>query len=241
MTGVQTCALPICTGLQLAGGTLNVTNLLTVLPGATLTGGASANTSIASANVQGTVNPNNTAMNISTLNLLVGGVLKGNGTINGTVNNNGGSVSPGNSPGVLTISGNYVQGPTGTLNIEIGGLAVPGTNYDRVNVLGNTTLNGTLAVQQFNSFVPSPGNGVSFITTGGSSTGQFTTILLPPAFAGMSVVYGSRFTDLLLPLNQPPAGSQSQLIASTQPILIYEERDIFTEEEKKDIFNYICK
>ena len=83
------------------------------------------------------------------------------------------------------------------------------------------------------------GNGVSFITTGGSSSGAFTSILLPPAFAGMSVVYGSQFTDLLLPLNQAPSGGTNSLIAASQPILIYEERNIFTEEEKKDIFKVL--
>ena len=38
------------------------------------------------------------------------GTVSGNGTIGGDVNNDGGTVSPGNSPGVLSINGNYSQG-----------------------------------------------------------------------------------------------------------------------------------
>jgi hypothetical protein len=170
--------------------------------------------------------------------LNVQGLLKGIGSINGNVFNSG-TVSPGNSPGLLNIIGNYVQVNTGVLNIEVGGVTGPGVNFDRVAVTGNTTLNGTLAVQQFNNFVPSIGSGVSFITTGGSSSGAFTSILVPPAFAGVSVVYGSQFTDLLLSSSQAPSGITNSLIAASQPILIYEERDIFTNEEKKDIFKVL--
>ena len=71
------------------------------------------------------------------------GSLSGHGTIiapggvgvAGGVNNFAGTVSPGNSPGVLTIEGDYTQGAAGVLAIEIGGLEA-GYDYDQLAVTG---------------------------------------------------------------------------------------------------------
>jgi len=52
------------------------------------------------------------------------GIIKGNGTISGSITNDG-TISPGLSPGKITISGNYAQGSTGVLNMQIGGKRRP--------------------------------------------------------------------------------------------------------------------
>ena len=78
----------------------------------------------------------------STINLN-GGVLGGDGTVTASVANNFGSVAPGVSPGILTITGTYTQASTASLDIEIGGTTV-GTQYDRLAVGGTATLDGTL-------------------------------------------------------------------------------------------------
>jgi outer membrane autotransporter protein len=70
-----------------------------------------------------------------------GGTLGGNGFIGGTVINNG-LVSPGNSPGTLTIKGNYSQEAAGGLVIQIASPSV----YDKLNVGGSALLGGTLFV-----------------------------------------------------------------------------------------------
>ncbi len=50
-----------------------------------------------------------------------GGLLDGNGTITGSVNN-AGTISPGFAlPGLITVSRNYTQEPSGQLYIELGG------------------------------------------------------------------------------------------------------------------------
>ena len=91
----------------------------------------------------------------------VDGTLKGRGVVNGNVTNYG-ITAPGNSPGVLTINGNYHE--NGTLQIEIGGNAGPGVNpngWDQVAVTGVTTLNPTtsvLQIQQYNGFTPTKGD-----------------------------------------------------------------------------------
>ena len=61
------------------------------------------------------------------------------------LNNTGGTVAAGASPGTLTINGDYTQGPGGTLQEEIAG-TTPGTQFDQLVVTGDVTLDGTLAI-----------------------------------------------------------------------------------------------
>jgi hypothetical protein len=96
-----------------------------------------------------------------------GGVLKGAGVINGNVVN-AAAVDPGDSPGILTINGNYTQTAAGTLNIEIGGRTA-GSQYDRLAVSGTATLDGTLSVTLVNGFQPSPGDTFAVLTFGAHS------------------------------------------------------------------------
>src|SRR5205814_165215 len=65
----------------------------------------------------GTLAVNGSATSAVTVNSSA--TLAGTGTITGNVSNSG-TVAPGNSPGVLTITGNYTQTTGGTLVIEIG-------------------------------------------------------------------------------------------------------------------------
>ncbi len=229
-------------GLALAGGTLNVTNVLTVSSGATLSGGAgtlNAGTVIISNG--GVLTPGGGTVTIGTTNIQAGGTLNGVGTVAGNVITDG-IVSPGNSPGILTIAGNFVQGSAGLLNIELGGLT-PGTGFDQLVVTGNASLNGTLGLLQvpLSGFVPAPGSSYRFLSVGGSSSGTFSSILIPAAFAGMAVSYQSQFTEALVPVPISNAPQSNNLIAASQPIVIYEERATFTEEERKDIFEQLCK
>ena len=49
-----------------------------------------------------------------------------------------GKLAPGNSPGIVTVQGNYTD--AGTLDLELGGVT-PGTQHDQVRVTGNVTIN----------------------------------------------------------------------------------------------------
>ena len=92
-----------------------------------------------------------------------GGLLGGTGTIGGFVIN-AGVVSPGDSPGTLTINGNYVEVGSSTLRIEIGGLN-SGVNSDllQVNGAGGASLAGTLQLIRINNFMPMSGERVTII------------------------------------------------------------------------------
>lgn len=84
-------------------------------------------------------------------------------------------VRPGDSPGILTIDGNYEQTALGSLEIEIGGLTA-GTQHDRLVVNGNATLAGRLDLPLINAFTPSVNDEVTILTAGGSISGGFDSI-----------------------------------------------------------------
>lgn len=132
------------------------------------------------------------------------GDLAGVGTVNGNVTNYGGTVSPGDPlgvPGVLTVSNNYMQTPSATLTVQIGGTD-PG-QISVLNVLGNANLNGSLDPELINGFVPDVGQ--SFTILGYASvTGSFSHIKNPVFDHGTkrwTLVYGPTGTSLVVVRN----------------------------------------
>jgi hypothetical protein len=110
-----------------------------------------------------------------------GGQLSGSGQVLG-VNNQGGLVSPGNSPGTLTIGSGGLNSVGGGLLIEFGS-----SGRDRLIVGGPVTLNGTTVQFSFiEGYAPTAGDSFEFITTGGvmpNLTGvQYTVSGLQPGF-----------------------------------------------------------
>ena len=113
-----------------------------------------------------------------------GATLAGSGFINGSVTMFG-SISPGNSPGTLTINGNFSQGPSGIFNEEI----ASATNYDRLVVSGHANLDGTLRLTLLNGFKPAPGDRFTILTAAQGISGQFRNVV-SPAGQAFQVTYG---------------------------------------------------
>ena len=129
--------------------------------------------------------------------VLPGAFLGGHGVIGGNLTNMG-IVSPGNSPGTLTVNRNFVQPASGVLKIEIAGLD-PG-QHDLLAIGGAATLGGTLQLVQLNGFRFSGlGQKVVFLTAAGGVNGQFATVINPFASDSMlsaAVVYSSNAVSL---------------------------------------------
>ncbi|MBV9275684.1 MAG: autotransporter domain-containing protein [Verrucomicrobia bacterium] len=104
------------------------------------------------------------------------GFLGGTGLIGGNLVNDG-IVNPGNPVGTLTVSGDYTQTSSGTLRIQIAGLA-PG-QFGLLAVGGHASLAGTLQLVALNGFKLQVGNTITFLTAGGGVSGSFTTIQNP--------------------------------------------------------------
>ena len=119
--------------------------------------------------------------NISGDLTLHGGSLLGEGTIFGNLENVAATVSPGASPGVLTVAGDYTQGAAGTLMMEIGGLS-RGSGFDLLEVSGAATLDGTLDLPQYGGFISNVGDTFRLLSYG-SVYGDFAAITADAGFA----------------------------------------------------------
>jgi hypothetical protein len=121
-----------------------------------------------------TVNGTLASPQLATPQLIVNsGTLLGTGIIQGGVQNLG-RVSPGRSPGILTIQGDYTQTADGVLDVEIGGTAA-GAEYDQLRVGGTAVLDGTLNVLLVNGFTPELGDTFEVLQLA-SRQGNFTAV-----------------------------------------------------------------
>ena len=107
-----------------------------------------------------------------------GGILQGAGSINGGLTvGTGGSLHPGNSPGIVTVNGTYSN--TGALAVDIlkaaGGA---GTGYSRlvVNSTGVTVLGGTLQINVLTGAVIMAGDRFDIVHAAGGLTGTFAQL-----------------------------------------------------------------
>ena len=143
---------------------------------------------------------------IGTTTISNGAFLRGNGGINGDLVNNG-TVAPGFSPGTLLIAGNFTQGPSGTLEIEL----ASAIDFDRLIIGGTATLGGTLQLIALDGYDPINDSFI-FLTATGGVIGTFDTTLSPSAALTPVVTYNAN--DVTLTFTQVPfvtfAGTPNQ-------------------------------
>ena len=101
-----------------------------------------------------------------------GGTLGGIGSIGGNVIN-AGNVSPGHSPGTLSLTGNYTQTAAGTWTEEI----ASNSSFDHLAVGGTANLSGTLSIVRLNNFIPTNGTLFTILTSGSGRVGTFSSVL----------------------------------------------------------------
>jgi autotransporter-associated beta strand protein len=113
-----------------------------------------------------------------------GATLGGSGTVGALTINSGGFVTPGNSPGILTV-GNYSQ--AGQYTAEIAGTTA-GTGHDQIDVAGTVNLTGGTLVTMFSGSY-TPGNIVFILRNDGTDaiTGTFAGL----AQGATAASYGS--------------------------------------------------
>ena len=113
--------------------------------------------------------------------IITEGTVSGNGTVAGSVDNSGGTIAPGNSPGILTIDGNLNNGASGTIAVEIEGTSGAGDSagHDQIQVTGSSTLDGTLSITTGSYADPTTRavrDTFTVIASAGGSTGAFGTV-----------------------------------------------------------------
>ena len=73
------------------------------------------------------------------------GIVRGSGQVIGNLIQSNATISPGNSPGILLVTGNYTN-VGGLLDLELADTGVAGTAYDQLRVTGTITVSNALPV-----------------------------------------------------------------------------------------------
>ena len=167
------------------GASLTLTGANSAMAGQ-FTGTANINSGILAVN--GTFG--DTSANAATVNVNTGGTLHGAGTIAGSVNVLGGTVSAGNSPGTLAVAGDYALNNASTSLFELGAPGVVGgSSNDLITVGGNLTLDGTLSLVSATNAANSPVSGAyRLYNYSGNLSGGFGTVTTP-TFGSSALVY----------------------------------------------------
>lgn len=124
----------------------------------------------------------------NTVNFTNTGTLQGVGAFNfsGTVTNTG-IIKPGNSPGILTVSGGLVAGQNSQINIGIYDGSGAGTGHNRLDLTGDINLSGNNVVVTENPTAPN--QTYVILTTTGSFSGSFSSASLP---VGYTITYSQQ-------------------------------------------------
>ncbi len=121
------------------------------------------------------------------LNCTNSGTFKGVGTLTfaSTFTNNG-TIAPGLSPGIITVtsSSSPVFNTNSNLEIELLDGSGPGTGHDQLRT-GSVTLNGNLTLTELGTI---PAGTYTIISSTGTLTGTFSSITQP---GGYTVIYNS--------------------------------------------------
>lgn len=147
-------------------------------------------------------------------------------TIPGNLTNSGNlRFGPGASTQAFPISGNYVQNAAGALDVKLNG-TVPGpTGYDRVQVTGSATLNGTLNATL--GFVP-----VDFqtwnIITDASVSGDFATKNLPTYAGGVIMEVPSPPSGTAVILQAVPLSTDISVLKTGTPSVLNGQNATYT-------------
>jgi outer membrane autotransporter protein len=201
--------------LNISQGTLTVQNGSSVVGGGTLVAPAGLNKDgtgeldfTNNVVVTGTAAVNAGLLSVNGQLQATGGVvvnpnatLGGAGVVFANVDVKGGNLTPGNSPGTLTVVGNLVLTGANSTIIEI----ESPTNYDRIVVSGQATLGGTLNAVAYGGGTITPGARYDFLQAG-SIIGEFDSLVAPEGLRVRFLNSGTIGTLLFGPGSYVPMG-----------------------------------
>lgn len=154
-----------------SGGTMNLASTSSLLGGLTVSDGGTV-TALGTTTFNAPVNLEGGTMDLETLDLvtngnnfnMTGGTLEVE-TILGDFEQNGGTLAPGDSPGLTDIQGDYDL-IAGTIEFELEGTN-RGIDYDAIDVSGMATLDGgTMDINFTNGFAASLGDTFQLVSAG---------------------------------------------------------------------------
>jgi hypothetical protein len=169
--------------------------------------------------VGGSFNLNGTAIleggELSAIQSVIGGALRGTGFIGGEVINIG-LIAPGSGIGRMNFTGDLRTVGQGTMEFEIGG-SLRGISYDAINVagqlefIGASASAGLLRLQLVNEFIPADGERFLLISHGVRLGGGFSEIDFLGLPSGASFAISYEDTGVFATYSVPTPGAVSLL------------------------------
>ncbi len=165
------------------------------------------------------------------------GLITGNGTLDisdALSFSNFGTISPGLSPGALTVNGSFALTSTSVLRLEISG-ATPSL-YDQLLINGSIVLGGTLELALLGGFVPGPADLLNLLSSQGLS-GEFATITGRDAGGGQFIDFTYEANTLVCALCTgdpeivPVIPSVADTIITSEDVFLMETVGICNEGE----------
>ena len=113
--------------------------------------------------------------------IMSSGSFSGSGSVTPRLEVDGGTVTPGNSPGTLAVSGPASLSSTTSVAAQIDGTGT--AHYDRLVATGAATVGGTLTLNRGPDYTPTDGDTFA-IVSGSSRSGTFANVNQNLSFAG---------------------------------------------------------
>ncbi|PZQ83595.1 MAG: autotransporter outer membrane beta-barrel domain-containing protein [Ancylobacter novellus] len=151
-----------------------------------------------------------------------GAVLSGTGTIGGLSVASGGTVSPGYSPGTLTVTGNVAFAAGSTYRVDI----TPEGAHDLITATGTATISGGTVEVLATPGTYAPGSIYTILTASGGVTGQFASVSANYAYLDPVTIYDANnvyltilrntrsFPDAAVTPNQRAAAAGTESLGS---------------------------
>ncbi|WP_139282644.1 autotransporter domain-containing protein, partial [Pseudoxanthobacter soli] len=140
------------------------------------------------------------AVSASSFTIGSGGLIGGSGTIAGLTMLDGGTVSPGYSPGTLTVSGNVSFAPGSVYVVDI----TPSGEHDLIAASGTATITGGTVQVVAVEGTYAPGTTYTILTAQGGVTGTFDSVTANYAFLDPSLSYDANDVYLTVMRNATP-------------------------------------
>jgi autotransporter-associated beta strand protein/T5SS/PEP-CTERM-associated repeat protein len=160
------------TAVQVENGTTTMSGTNTYTGGTTVVGGTLLISNSGTASVLGT----------GAVKVGVDGTLGGVGRVLGATTISG-TLTPGNSPGLMTFQNGLTLDSDATVVMEIGGMG-RGTTYDAIDVNGLLVLAGELQVVFIGGYVPEVGDSFQFFGGNAVATGNFSSVNVVNGYQG---------------------------------------------------------
>ncbi len=137
------------------------------------------------------------AVSASSFTIGAGGSIGGTGTIGGLSVLNGGTASPGYSPGTLTVDGNVSFAAGSTYHVDV----YANGSHDLITATGTATLSGGTVQVVAQSGYTTPYATYTILTAQGGVTGQFASVTANYAFLTPLLTYDANDVYLTLARN----------------------------------------